>query len=637
MKYIIKYCLSLIFLLLTILSCDNALDQRPVDSFNEESLFEDINLIEAFLYNCYDEMGGGEPQVLGMREDLLSSSTDELLNIHRAGETTFTKGTLTPDYLGHFGNWRYGWILWDFNYANIKNVNTLLGGIDNVPISSVSDEDKISQIKAEAHFIRAFNYTNLLRSYGGVVLVDKKFSLTDDFSQWERASIDETVEFILKDIDKALEGLPVINEVMGRATKGAAAALKSRLLSFSSGELSNGGFEPTNEFVSFQGGDRTQRLTAAKNIAKDIIDGKYGDYGLVGTTDDPPVNMTEEEVMAYADNYSSIFLQKGSLNKEVLFGVLYKARQGNYIRTNLHWGPNGYNCWGNNEPTEPVVRQFEMKDGTPFIWDKYNPGEQNIREFTQAQIQADPELNPFVGREPRFYANVLFDKAPWRDRPSTNNEIQIGSRVNAPGAGLLGKGTVSEKIAKVTNLASVTIGGDDSRQARNQAWNGTKTGYYLRKMVDITLDGEINDNENAWIEFRYAEVLLDYAEACIELGEIEEGLIAINEIRNRAGLPDRPTTVNQNQAREWYRHERLIEMLAEGDRWYMIRKWMICDDVIKDFHPMYIYHFNDGSSMYIYNTTTLADARSWEDKNYWLPISRTERNKAPQLKQNPKY
>jgi hypothetical protein len=63
-------------------------------------------------------------------------------------------------------------------------------------------------------------------------------------------------------------------------------------------------------------------------------------------------------------------------------------------------------------------------------------------------------------------------------------------------------------------------------------------------------------------------------------------------------LPDRPLGVSQEQAREWYRHERQVEMMAEGDRWYCIRKWMICDQVIKSFNPTYIYHFQDGVSIY---------------------------------------
>ncbi|MGP1478003.1 MAG: RagB/SusD family nutrient uptake outer membrane protein, partial [Phocaeicola sp.] len=197
--------------------------------------------------------------------------------------------------------------------------------------------------------------------------------------------------------------------------------------------------------------------------------------------------------------------------------------------------------------------------------------------------------------------------------------------------------SVDALMSDIAALEPQTTGGSDSRQAAKQAWNGTKTGYYIRKMLDISIDGETHANENAWIEMRYAEVVLDYAEACIELGEVAEGLKAVNMIRNRAGLPSRDVNVSQEQAREWYRHERLIEMMGEGDRWYCIRKWMICDKVIKSFSPTLVYHFADGVSFFIYNTTTFADERSWKDRQYWLPLSVDEVNKAPQLEQNPEY
>ncbi len=627
----------ILLLILAFSSCgENILEKSPVDSFNEESVFQDINLVEAFIWQCYDVMGGDRTEVLGMREDLLSSATDELLNIHRPGSIPFLKGTLTPDELGHFGNWRYGFLEWNNMYNSIKNVNTLLAHIDDVPVTTAADEALIKKLRAEAYFIRAYNYSNLLRSYGGAVLVDKKFELTDNFSEQKRASIDETLAYILKDIDEAISGLPLKGETeQGRATKGAAAALKSRILSFTAGKLTNGGYESSNSLVSFQTGSQKERLTAAKNSAKEIIDGKYGSYSLVGTTEDPPSEMSHEDIMNYSESYYNLFVQKGMWNDEVIWGVQYLKKQGNMVNINLWWGPNGYNNYGNNEPLEGIVRQFEMKDGTKFQWDKFNPGEVHIREFTKQQLTEDPERNPYVGREPRFYAYVLFDDAPWQERPATDNKIQTSYKVNAAGAGLLGK-SVKEKMKEIGDLEPFIAGGYDTRSAPVQAWNGTKTGYYLKKMLDIESDGNLENNDNAWLEFRFAEVLLDYAEACIELNEIEEGINALNMIRNRAGLPDRPVTT-QDEAREWYRHERLIEMFAEGDRWYCIRKWMICDEVVQNEYPMYIYHFNDGVDMYIHNTTTLADARKWDDRQYWLPLSRTEINKAPQLQQNPGY
>src|SRR5690625_7898445 len=97
-------------------------------------------------------------------------------------------------------------------YNIIKNVNTLLSNIDNVPVSNSDEEQLLEQIKSEAIFIRAFNYTNLLRSYGGVVLVDKKFELKDDFKEQKRATIMETVDFIIKELDQVIAGLPEIND-----------------------------------------------------------------------------------------------------------------------------------------------------------------------------------------------------------------------------------------------------------------------------------------------------------------------------------------------------------------------------------------------------------------------------------------
>lgn len=626
MKKIVGYSLMLLAFLFATTSCDDVLDQKAVDAFNEESVFEDLSLAKAYLGRCYDYIGADGNQLLGLREDILAGSTDEVLCIHRPGNYQFVKGRLSPDDLGHFGSWRFSWTNWRL-YGNIKNVNVFLAQIDEVPVVTTNDETLRDRMKAEAYFIRAFDYANLMRSYGGAVLIETPFELGQDFLTVKRSSIDETLDFILADCDKAIAGLPEVGGIeQGRATKGAAAALKSRILSWSTGILMNGGYEASNPMVSFQKGTRVDRLQAAKTAAKDIMDGKYGDYSLTGTTDDPPANMTEEQVMEYADNFFSIFTQKGEWNSEAIWGIQHLQAQGNTTTQNRWWGPNGYHNWGNNGPNEPVVRKFEMADGTPFVWDKYNPGDQFVREATAAELAADPQINPYVGREPRFYATVFFDGAPWIPRPTDaaaldpEGKVQTGYYVPASG---------DEEKAD---------GGLDTRQGPIEAWNGTKNGYYLKKYQDPATVGQYFNNENAWIELRYAEVLLDYAEACIELGgaDLQAGLDALNMVRNRAGLPDRVTT-DQAQAREWYRHERQVEFLAEGDRWYMIRKWMIADQVIKNVHAIKIYHYTDGKTKWHYDTSTTVDDRSFIPANYWLPISRNEMNKAPQLQQNPGY
>lgn len=651
MKKILGYSMIMLVLLIVSNSCEDVLDQKAVDSFNQQTVFEDINLTEAYLGECYDYIGGrggwwnrSNSGTLGLREDLLAAGTDEMLCIHRPGEYTNIKGTMSPDQLGHFGNPRFDWIRWEAIYGNIKNVNVLLANIDDVPVENDNEAAWIERMKGEAYFIRAFNYTNLFRSYGGLVLVSEPFELGEDFLSFTRSNLDETLDFIIEDIDMAIQLLPTKDDMeQGRATKGAAAALKSRLLSWSTGELLHGGYS-SDPLVSFKSHSRESLLQQAKTVAKAIMDGNYGQYGLTGTTNDPPSPMTEEIVMEYSDNFFHIFTQTAEWNNEVIWGVQHNQADGNRIRQNQWWGPNGYHNWGNNNPLEPVVRKFEMADGSPFDWDKYNPGNENFRVATNEELAADPEMNPYVGREPRFYATVLYDGAQWQPRPSDAAGIDptglvqtgyfLGTSINSfVGLGQDNFNTAIDNF--VNNATDEYTAGLDTRQGLIEAWNGTKNGYYVKKYMEPDIAGQYFQNRNTWIEFRYAEVVMDYAEACIELNEVDEGIKALNMIRNRAGLPDRVTN-DQAQAREWYRKERQIEFFGEGDRFYMMRKWVIAEEVIENVHPMKIYHFNDGT-IWNYDESTDVDARTFNQNAYWQPISRSEKNKAPQLQQNPGY
>jgi hypothetical protein len=137
---------------------------------------------------------------------------------------------------------------------------------------------------------------------------------------------------------------------------------------------------------------------------------------------------------------------------------------------------------------------------------------------------------------------------------------------------------------------------------------------------------------------RYAEILLSYAEACIELGgaDLQNGLDALNMVRNRAGLPDRVTS-DQAQARAWVQHERSIEMYAELPHWYDIRRWMIVSTVLTDVRAMLIKEMENGNMEWKMDMGTVVDKRIWNPINIWVPIPRIELNKAPNLQQNPGY
>ena len=135
MKKIFYNILSIAVFLGLSTSCEDVLDQQPVDVFNEELVFSDLNVVNAYLGKTYDRMGGNTDNgILGAREDLLVSGTDQTLCIHRPANYVMIKGTMSPDQLGYFANDGLGgYTRWNNLYANIQNVNKILDNIDAVP------------------------------------------------------------------------------------------------------------------------------------------------------------------------------------------------------------------------------------------------------------------------------------------------------------------------------------------------------------------------------------------------------------------------------------------------------------------------------------------------------------------------
>jgi len=655
MKKIFIYFLT--FLLLGGTSCTDVLDQSAVDAFDEDVVFSDIILVKAYVGACYSMIGSTKMDGNGLngpliRRDFLSSSTDQTLNNFRPGsdQEVFIQGSMSPDRLGLFANNDNGrpWLYWANLYKNIQNLNTILSRIDDVPVKNSTEETLRTQLKGEVYFLRALSYTHLLLMYGGVILTDKPYKMTDDFSQVKRSSIADTKNFILEDISKAIEILPATIE-QGRATRAAAAAMKSRMLLFCSGKLTNGGWaaQASNPLVSFPAGSQTALLQEARDAAKDIMDGQYGTFALVGNTSEPVLPLSDVDIKKYADDYFSIFNQQSNAvwNSETIWGTQFVDKDGRTYQPNIWCGPRGYNGFSNNVPTEEIVRRFEMADGSKFVWDAANPTDKfTERKATAAELVANPYLNPYYGREARFYASILYHGAPWVERP---DPVKMGDPYDRLQSGY--RYRMDKNTGTYPETASWN--GVDTRQSSvnfNTSGNATKTGYILRKFLDPNISGnftQVLNSSSAWIEYRYAEILLNYAEACIELGgaDLQPGLDAMNLVRRRAGLPSRVTT-SQEEAREFVRHERDIEFFGEGHRFFDIRRWMICDQVIVPVYGMIINEYvdSDDDDIVLETTWKLTSSedptRQWAGNSfYWLPITRDEINKAPELQQNPEY
>jgi len=577
-------------MLLGLTGCNGILDVSPKDQLSDvDAVFADPGLAEGFLNDIYGGLGHG------LYEIMLGSLTDETHFIHGYGTDKIVQSLITASDRGAIDDGRFSHFNWGSNYYRIRQANIFLSHID----ATTFDADWKQRMKGEAYFLRAYFYHNLMRMYGGVPLITKVYDLNEDYKV-ARNSFKETVDFIVANADSAAQLLPLSysGDNLGRATKGAALALKARVLLYAASDLYN--VNPSgkaeNGYTTPQ--DRTALWRAAKNAAKAVMD--LGIYRLFRPS---PASAQEA-----TQNYGDLFLQKTS--EEVILSRFFLTSRDDGYNPGLHNGPNGYHNWAGNTPIQSLIDDYRMADGSKFDWT--NP----------AQAAA-----PYANRDPRFYASILYDGARWRERPADVKDRDPYGMV--------------QTFRALTLPDNSVVAGLDTRDSPIEDWNGSYSGYYIRKFIDPSVAHSTTVKENVpWIFFRYAEILLNYAEASIELGEVGDALTVLNQIRRRAGMPDLAAGPG---LRDEYRNERRIEMAFEEQRFFDVRRWMIAPQALST-NAGGINIFLEGASRtdrttwknYRYETRKIQD-RAWNNKMYFMPIHRDELNRNSLLTQNPGY
>lgn len=606
------------------LSCnDDFLDSTPVDKISSSVTWTDGALSQAFVFNVYSFLGYG-----GYEEQALAAYTDEAMFTH-AGRNinTFTEGAESPSNLA----WMSDTYRWDRMYQAIRQANIAL---ENLPTATFDDAVLKDRLIGEAYFLRAYYYHQLIRFYGGVPIIDKSYALDDDFTI-PRNTWEECVNFIVSDLDKAAELLNGKTETPGRTSKLGALALKSRVLLYAASDLHDAAKASASSTISsfsnkellvYTTGNQSARWQAAKAAAKAALDAGNG-YKLNLAA---PVSAEDGK-----NNYIAIAMGGGSGAADAAAAVelifqrtatpLYTV-ENNWPLGGLHYGtnngPNGYHCWAGNTPIQQLVDDYEMMDGSRFDWN--NP----------AHAAA-----PYTDRDPRFYASILYDGADWKPRPSDVTGAEPADQIQT-GYYDDGKGGI--------------INGIDTRESPVENWNGSRTHYYTRKFIDpdpAVVDNLTGNQVIPWPFIRYTELVLNYVEACIELGEDAEARAWLNKIRFRAGMP--AVTESGTALRDRYRNERRIELSYEEHRYHDARRWMIAANTvgrgIKAINveaklkagqtPHVPYRFDKTKYDYIYEVedNTSNETRIWVDKMYFRPISRNEMNINTKLIQNPGY
>lgn len=605
MKNIFIFLISL-FSLLIMGSCKkDFLDTKPLGEFSELDVFNDPALIETYVNDINNSINNPFVGCIGiMKAEFVDEAHDMWYNYYE-----FNNCLLTQDNL-------QGWWFEEWNglYSNIRKCNVFFekvnqGVFDNTQVDGKPLKERLT---GEVHFLRAFFYSQLVNLYGGVPLIKQAYALTDNF-KIARNSYAECIDFIVADCDSAANMLPEVNtgNNKGRATKGAALALKSEVLLYAASDLHDNnpkfsGFSKP-ELLGYVSGNAHDRWLAAKNAAKAVMDLNL--YSLYKANPGPGDNISQ--------NYSDIFITDET--SEDIYVKYFLAKDGGTSWSDwssgnnlpLTTGPNGYHLWGQVAPSGNLVDDYEMADGTKFSWD--NPAE---------------AATPYKNRDPRFYASILYEGAKWKQR--TPDVIPIDP------VGVIQVGTwetwdnATDKMVEVPGL--------DTRDSPIEPWNGGYTGYYLRKLIDPTVDGQYSGQSCPWRYFRYTEILLNYAEACIELGEDNEARTYINMIRERAGMPD--ITESGDALLERYRHERRIELAMEDKRFYDVRRWVLGSETYVDLTGVNVrYKLNPDHSTATVPTITpkVVQTRAWIDKAYFFPIMRDEMSKNDLLIQNPGY
>ena len=549
------YISAAISIAFTLSSCNGFLDREEDSFIDKTATFDSYNRTKQYLTYAYTLLPDGLNRF--SREAMLASATDDAeFAIESAEIQQFNNGSWNalnnPDDV------------WNRYYSGISKCCTLLENTNHVNLDiSRLDPDKqveyanslkdIRMWRAEARFLRAYFHFELLKRYGPIPIVTSTLSINGNYENTPRPTMKEVVDFIAKECDIAADTLELtpwrnVNDAFGRATKGAALALKSRLLLYAASPL----------YVDFGDTNEANKPTdiamwkSAADAAKAVID--LNQYELASS---------------YGDLFKNDFQ-----NKEYIFVRRYAANS-DFEKSNF---PVSFGGKGGTNPSQNLVDDYEMLDGTPFDWN-------------------DPAkaAQPFENRDARLGATILMNMAPFKGK----------------------------------KVATYPEGADASPNP-----NATKTGYYLRKFLNEDVNIQTGGSSGGHVVplFRLAEIYLNYAEALNECDPTNPDIaLYLNKVRNRASLPN-VSALSQEQMRAVIQHERRVELAFEEHRSWDVRRWKIASSTLgAPLMGVQIERKPLGGYTYM---PVKVEQRVFQPKMYWYPIPQSEVLKLKQWKQN---
>lgn len=667
-------------------SCSDYLDTDKYfkDQQSLEHIFNNKNNTLEWLALSYSRLQGDNIEI-GHSDNNPTNFCDDM---------TFNEGNNGDRYrkfkLGEYGDGysydTYYKNSWPWSYVAIRQASVF---IHNAHANDELTQDEIDVLIGEAHFLRGYFYWLLIRKYGPVPIMPDEgadFSESYDNLSYPRNTFDECVDFICKDMIEAAKRLPDRRDDLNsaRPTKGAALAVRAKVLTYAASPLYNGNTEMADftdktgrQLISQQYDERKWAVAAA--AGKDFLD--YNDQagvykihtvGIRKTAEDTsyPTTIIPPKCEPYSsqnfpdgwadidpfESYRSVFNGELSMaeNEEVIFTRGQNNRTNNLIPDGQegsveigvkdlvkHQLPNSLGGWNIHGVTQKQCDAYAMADGTPYDREKvmaqYGPGNEFTTINNKALHPYDhlPDNGIYMGyanREPRFYASVAYSGTIWPGASTTEDRYH------------------NQQIFYYR-------GEQDGRVNSNERW--VNTGIGVMKYVhpyDINVGNNASIRDKADPALRYADLLLLYAEALNNLTtsyeiaswdgtqtytisrDVNEMHRGVKPVRMRAGVPDYTDEVyaDRDQFFNAIVHERQIEFFAENQRYFDLRRWKIAEE----HEAEQIYGCNTlmdrRNALQFYNPVRVPKLQtSFSRRQYFWPVSWDELRRNKNLTQAP--
>ena len=576
---ILKNKIFITSIILLLSGCYDPFDLTRNDIISDDVVFDNPNLADAFLFDLYDraqfhiKSGNGN-----LNMGLISSYGGESRNYGVSWQIPYTQ-VVDVDYNE---NGLQGKVLDYYDYALIRECNQM---ITKLPQSKNLTQYFIDSRVAEARFIRAHAYFEMVKRFGGIPLITDVVPIQGNYDEIyrERNSEKEIYNFISSEMDDISEVLPAFAIEEGRITKWTALALKSRALLYA-GSVANFGSEQLNGLLGFPSSEASKYYLESLNASREII--QSGIFSLYRKFNNP------------VENFSNLFIDETD-NPEIIFSEKYDYESGKSHQWDALAQPAGFGFnWSSNYPVYlETLEQFDFIDGTSGMID---------RDMYDDNTPIDPSWY-FEMRDPRMRASIFYPGSNFKGGTVFFHRSMRGSLEGWPQSGL----------SKLTGSMA--------------------TGLLIRKRTNPDTPDATRSSTD-YIVFRYGEILLNYVEASYYLNDPNGDMENImNEIRDRAGMPLlAKSEITENKIRQ----ERKCELAFEDHVFWDLRRWRIAVEELNNVrrHRLH-YRFNANNETY---TMEMADGdlggvRLHPERNYYYALGLSRLADNPKLIENPGY